>query len=62
MDRTKNIARLEARIRGEKPQGGKVTPGKTSVFEFRPYELAEEFGLTPEEVCQVLNRVMRGAK
>lgn len=57
--KAERMARLEARITGTEPQGfGKATPGTISVFEFRPYELAEEFGLSPEDVCLVLNRVM----
>ncbi len=44
--------------RGTAPQGP-TCPGLTSVREFRPYDLAEEFQVTPNEVCAVLTRVMR---
>ena len=44
--------------RGTAPQGP-TCPGLTSVREFRPYDLAEEFQVTPNEVSAVLTRVMR---
>ena len=52
------IRALEDRIRGTAPQGP-TRPGSTSVWSFRPYDLAEEFQVTPNEVCAVLTRVMR---
>ena len=52
------IRALEDRLRGTAPQGP-TRPGLTSVREFRPYDLAEEFQVTPNEVCAVLSRVMR---
>lgn len=57
MERKDRIKALEARIKGTDPQHP-VKPGQTSVYGFRPYDLATEFDLSVDEVIAAMTRVL----